>query len=642
MSTNSYAAWFAAWLAVASAPAALPAQHPLDPLTSAESVTAMEVLQAAGGVGPDVFVTELALREPPKERVLAFQPGAPVTREVRVVSYDYGANRTFVSVVDVGGRRVVSRTEVPGVQPAALPRDDSLVKQIVRADRRWQEALRKRGITDPDNVDVNPYPIGSFTRTGEPGRQVVATSTYRGRGTSGLLRGLTAYVNLSTRKVIDFEDTGTNPPLPRQGAYYQPDSLPPPRPPLAALTVTQASGAGYSVKGNEVEWQNWRFRFAVRPREGLVLYTVGYRDQGRLRSVAYRLALSELYVPYGDRGDGRFFLNAFDLGEAGGVGTYGSLALSDADCPAHAAFFPAVVHDYRGKPVDLPKAVCLYERDGGVLWRHGAQVRRDRQLVIASTTRIDNYDYGFEWIFRLDGSIELQVILTGLMNTRAIPADTGRVRVARHYATVVEDRLEAMNHQHLFNFRLDLDVDGATPNSVVEMNTEAPEPGPLNPLGNAHLTSETLLKGELDARRQLNFATHRTWKVINGSAKNALGQPTAYMLIPGENAPFYALPRTRMRKRAAFAETHLWATPYAADQIYAAGDFVSQGSGDSGLPQWTGEGRSIENADVVLWYSLGVTHIPRPEDWPVMPVKRAGFQLVPVGFFAKNPALDVR
>jgi primary-amine oxidase len=59
------------------------------------------------------------------------------------------------------------------------------------------------------------------------------------------------------------------------------------------------------------------------------------------------------------------------------------------------------------------------------------------------------------------------------------------------------------------------------------------------------------------------------------------------------------------------------------------------------LPRWIKGNRPLENQDVVLWYSMGVTHIPRPEDWPVMAVHRAGFKLVPSGFFARNPALDV-
>ncbi len=49
----------------------------------------------------------------------------------------------------------------------------------------------------------------------------------------------------------------------------------------------------------------------------------------------------------------------------------------------------------------------------------------------------------------------------------------------------------------------------------------------------------------------------------------------------------------------------------------------------------------IEGEDVVLWYTLGVTHIPRPEEWAVMPVTHVGFKLIPGGFFSRNPALDV-
>jgi primary-amine oxidase len=60
-----------------------------------------------------------------------------------------------------------------------------------------------------------------------------------------------------------------------------------------------------------------------------------------------------------------------------------------------------------------------------------------------------------------------------------------------------------------------------------------------------------------------------------------------------------------------------------------------------GLPAWTQAKRSIENRDIVLWYTMGITHIPRPEDWPVMPVHTASFKLVPSGFFVQNPVLDL-
>ncbi len=42
-----------------------------------------------------------------------------------------------------------------------------------------------------------------------------------------------------------------------------------------------------------------------------------------------------------------------------------------------------------------------------------------------------------------------------------------------------------------------------------------------------------------------------------------------------------------------------------------------------------------------MWHTFGTTHFPRPEDWPVMPVEYTGFTLKPVGFFDRNPVLDV-
>jgi primary-amine oxidase len=74
---------------------------------------------------------------------------------------------------------------------------------------------------------------------------------------------------------------------------------------------------------------------------------------------------------------------------------------------------------------------------------------------------------------------------------------------------------------------------------------------------------------------------------------------------------------------------------------WPCGEFPNLSSEDSGLPVWTEHNRSIENTDVVLWYVFGINHITRPEDWPVMPVDAVSFWLKPVGFFDRNPSLDV-
>lgn len=68
----------------------------------------------------------------------------------------------------------------------------------------------------------------------------------------------------------------------------------------------------------------------------------------------------------------------------------------------------------------------------------------------------------------------------------------------------------------------------------------------------------------------------------------------------------------------------------------------TSGEPSLGLPEWIGDGsESVEDADVVLWHTFGVTHIPAPEDFPVMPVEPITLLLRPRNFFANNPVLDV-
>ncbi len=120
-----------------------------------------------------------------------------------------------------------------------------------------------------------------------------------------------------------------------------------------------------------------------------------------------------------------------------------------------------------------------------------------------------------------------------------------------------------------------------------------------------------------------------------------MGQPTAYKLLPGATPTLLAGPESSIGRRAAFAAHNLWVTPFSPEERRAAGDYPNQGSGGAGLAAWTAQDRRLVDTDIVLWHSFGVTHVPRPEDWPVMPVESAGFSLVPFGFFDRNPALDV-
>jgi len=47
------------------------------------------------------------------------------------------------------------------------------------------------------------------------------------------------------------------------------------------------------------------------------------------------------------------------------------------------------------------------------------EVRRSRRLVVSSIHTVGNYEYGFFWYFHLDGSIKLEIKLTGILTTRS-------------------------------------------------------------------------------------------------------------------------------------------------------------------------------------------------------------------------------
>jgi primary-amine oxidase len=277
----------------------------------------------------------------------------------------------------------------------------------------------------------------------------------------------------------------------------------------------------------------------------------------------------------------------------------------------------------------------------GILWKHLdfrtglVDARRSRRLVVSSIVTVGNYEYGFYWYLYQDGSIEYEIKLSGVISNGAI-ADGKRLA----HGTLVAPNVFGPNHQHFFNVRLDMMVDGLH-NSVYEVDSRADPPGPENPSGNVWRTRATLLDREQEAQRTIDPLAGRFWKVVNPEKLNAVGDNVAYKLVPGDNVGTFYHPGSHGLNRAGFIAKHLWVTAFDPDQMHAAGQYPNQHPGGDGLPAYASGDRPLENTDVVVWYTFGAHHLPRPEDWPVMPVTRIGFALRPLGFFDANPALDL-
>ncbi|MDQ3800749.1 MAG: primary-amine oxidase, partial [Acidobacteriota bacterium] len=626
------------------------ATHPLDPLDEKEIASAVKILQAAPAFPKTALFSTVVLNEPPKAEVLSFRAGAKFRREAFAIVLDREKNKTFEAIVDLRSGKILSWREIAGVQPLVFLEEYEVLPDIVKADKRWQEAMRKRGITDFEKVAVDGWAVGQvapqFT-----GRLLRALSYYKGDAANYYgrpIEGVVAIVNMNTRTVVDVTDTGVVP-VSAASQDFDEKSVGKLREKPKPLLITQPAGASYRMNGQEISWQKWRFRYTMHPREGLVLHTIGYDDEGKTRPILYRASLSEMVVPYGDPDENWRWRAAFDVGEYS-VGRLASPLEPKLDAPENAQLIDATFVDDFGKPYVLERAVGIYERDGGILWKHYDSVsgknetRRARELVMFFVATIGNYDYAVNYVFKQDGSLEVDLALTGIMLAKGVKEkradEMNHQQMTENSGHLVAENIVAPHHQHFFSFRLDFDVDG-TNNSVTEMNTSAMAAGANNPYLNGFVMRESVFKKESEAQRMMDMQAARVWTVTNPSAKNSLGHNTSFILVPGANSLPYIAPEAPVRKRAQFINSHFWATRYNPLEIFAAGAYPNQSRGGDGLPQFVADDEAIENQDVVVWYTLGVTHIPRPEEWAVMPVTHVGFKMIPGGFFSRNPGLDV-
>jgi len=573
------------------------APHPLDPLDVPEMETAMQVLRSARKLQPGFMIAQLALKEPDKQAILS---GRTPPREALAVVYDRNANATYEAVIALATARLTSYQQIPGAQPAISGEDSYLADQAVRANAQWVAAMKKRGIANPtDDVAVDFWSIGHFGLPEDNGARLVKGICYlRGRTANYYARpidGVVVIVDVNARKVTRIIDTGIVP-IPKETFEYQGGVVKPAREAPKPLRITQPSGPSFQIVDGEVRWQKWRFRFAMHPREGLILYMVRYLDDGRERSILYRGSLSEMAVPYGDPGAGWFFRNSFDAGELG-LGHVASTLRAGYDCPTNATLFDSVMADERGIGSNMRHVTALYEVDAGISWKHYSDTKRARNLVLGYVSTVGNYDYAFDWIFHQDGTLEMKAGLTGVMSVKAV--DPAAPNHSDH-GHMVANALSAVHHQHFFNFRLDLDVDGAEGNQAVEMNTVAAPAGKGNPYGGAFDMTETVLRTESEAMRPMDFSTSRRWKIVNPKVKNSLGEPVGYALLPGENAPSFAAPGSSIRRRAGFLNFPFWVTPFKANELYSGGDYPNQNKGGEGLAKWAAANRPVDGKDLVV------------------------------------------
>ena len=623
--------------------------HPLDPLNADEIIGAASILLSGGAAQPGAIFQSVELREPPKASVLAWRAGnPPLPRQATVF---WRQNRqSYKATVNLGAGTYTA--------PALIPVSDGQLGLTIQEvfdfgfafnDTAFLQALARRGIRTPAQlakVFVTPLTAGAFGLPEENKRIVKAQMYYtEGAGINLYARpieGMQAIMDLDARTVMRVIDTGVVP-LPAATHDFDEASvgaLIGLRPALKPIRITQPQGPNFRLDGQFIEWQKWRLHARFDRRTGPVVSMVSYAG----RPVLYQGTLSEIFVPYQDADPNWFYRTYMDAGEFG-FGLLASPLKLGLDVPENAVLLDALVSaaipdpSVPVVPLPLPKVIGVFERlTGNPAWRHFEQFaggayegRAEVELVVRSIAQVGNYDYLLDWVFTQNGVIRAEIGLTGIDAPKAVTAGGGD---AAQNAPVAAG-LVAPFHSHFFTFRLDLDVDGPNNSFVLGELKTRNAPGPRKSLWSLE---EKVLASEGEAR--IAPAGHGRWKVINPGRRNALGQPTGYLIETRDTAE--PLLKKADYQRAGFIENALWVTAHDAEQRYAAGDTPNQHPGAPGLPQFVRDNRSIVNRDIVLWLTLGHHHVTVAEDWPVLSRGRMGFELKPANFFDRNPALDLR
>lgn len=257
----------------------------------------------------------------------------------------------------------------------------------------------------------------------------------------------------------------------------------------------------------------------------------------------------------------------------------------------------------------------MHEIDDGIGWKHtntrtgAVSIVRSRVLVLQSIITVGNYEYVFMWHFDQAAGLHYKIQATGILSTA--PIDPG---VTVPWGTTVNEGVMAPFHQHVFALRIDPCIDGDK-NSLIEEDSVAMPYDKTNPFGVGYVTEKKVLStsGSSDS------APNRVHKIINSSHTNkASGHPVAYAIHSPMKQMLLAHPDSWHGKRARYAFHPFWVTAHRDEELHAAGEYTYQSmpDGKSDLGSWADRKDKTEDADIVVWHSISLTHNPRPEDYP--------------------------
>ncbi|KAK3937146.1 copper amine oxidase 1 [Diplogelasinospora grovesii] len=647
--------------------------HPLGPLSRGEIAQSSGLIRAYWPAGTECHFKVITLLEPAKAQLIPYlaaeragQSPVDIDRRAFVVYYFKGTHNLHEAVVNLTQNKVESNVKLgPFIHANGDGEELVAVEKALLAHPDVQAEIAKLKLPDGAEVVADPWIYGSdgvkdgkfyddkrvmqcFLYMRDPQNSSEADSCHY-----AFPLPISPVVDPATLELIriDIMPTGLDekvkavqPWQPVPPSEYIPEAQPQLRTDLKPLRVVQPEGASFAVEnfsemGKLLRWQKWNFKVGFNQREGMVLYDVHYDN----KPLFYRLSLSDMSIPYADPRHPFHRKAAFDLGDAGAGIMANNLQLG-CDCLGSIYYISGVLSGSDGQPVDMPNVICVHEQDAGIGWKHTnyrtnrAVVVRQRELVLQTILTVSNYEYILSFIFNTAGDVTYEARATGILSTQ--PLDLDLTTTPHPYGTVVHPGVLAGFHQHFFSLRIDPMIAGHGNSIICDEAVPLPRDAKLNPHGVGFTVKHTEI--DTSGGYDLDASRNRVYRILNPAVRNPVnGAAVGYKVMVPPMQTILADTDSFHYKRAEFADRSIYVTKYAEGELYAGGLYTNQSRGGTGVRSWADRKDTLRAGDPVMWVQFGINHIPRVEDFPVMPVETLRVMLRPVNFFDKNPALDV-
>ena len=622
--------------------------HPMDALTPGEIEATVKLLRDAGDADKDTTYPAATLREAPKDDIRKWQQGQPFTRAAFVILRRQG--KTFEAIVNLTAKKITSFTEKPGQEPMIMDYEWVAGRDKFMADPRFKAAIAKRGLKDMKQVFCTPNSAGTFPGDGFEGRRILKIPCFSGENRlhpllARPIEGLMGIVDSNTGEVLEVLDRETVE-LPAAPKGYGAD-LPELDKVSNPIAMIAPEGPNIELSGNlEIKWNRWQMHARADKRAGLILSLVKFDDGKKLRDIAYQMNVSELFVPYMSPDPTWSYRTFMDAGEFG-MGYLIASLKPGVDCPLNAIFVDLTFPNDVGGTYTRPAALCVFERaNGDPAWRHYVASTQSVagvpqvEMVVRHIPTVGNYDYVVDYVFSPQGNITLRVGATGfdaVQSSAAANMESPTALADTTYGTLIAPYNVAINHDHYFNFRLDLDVDG--PQNSLVRDAFFAEPAKDSKTRKSLWTLKT---GRYTAEGSIvpdHMATGgETWRVVNPNEKTGLKFNPSYLIDTHHQPTSILDPADPPQIRAGFTSQTLWVTKRRDDEYWAAGLYPNLSTKDEGLPAFVAKKESVTNEDLVVWYTMGFRHAPRPEDFPILPTFWHEMTLRPAFFFDHDPS----